>query len=109
MKSIKWANVASVSTAASATSDVITLHPLDVGISIQLAWTGTTAGTVKLQASNDAIQWNDVDGITDDPAGSASNTAWDVAAAYFQYVRVVFTRSGGTGLLSGTYNIKRDA
>lgn len=106
-KPIKWAaGVTSISTAASATSQAISLKPDTIGVCIQVAWTGTTAGTVKAQASNDGSQWDDLDGITVDPAGSASSDIWVIGSAYFQYVRVVFTRSGGSGLLSGTWNEK---
>lgn len=109
MKTILWAaGATSISSGASATSLSIQLtNPSEIGISIQLAWTGTTAGTIKLQSSNDNTQWDDVEDITDSPAGAAGQAAWIIDAAYFNYVRVVFTRSAGTGLISGTYNIKR--
>lgn len=107
MKQLTWVHATSVSTAASSTSDVVSIPANQNGVAVQIAWTGTTAGTVKLQGSNDAAQWDDLTGLSDTPAGSASQNMWVVSYAYFQYLRVVFTRSGGTGLLSGTWSSKR--
>lgn len=107
MKTIKWAAAAtSVTTGADATSMPVTLKPKSVGVNVQLAWTGTTTGTVKMQGSNDLLQWNDVASMTASPAGSAGTAVFTADKAYWDHFQVVFTRSGGTGLISGTYNEK---
>lgn len=107
MKSIKWAaGAASASTGADATSQVITLRPETIGVSIQVAWTGTTAGTVKVQGSNDSLQWDDLTGMSSEASGTPGHEMFVMDTAYWQFLRVVFTHSGGTGFLSGNWNEK---
>lgn len=104
MKNVTWGAATPVSTGASVNSDVVQIPEGTAGTAWQVAWTGTTQGTVKLQASNDKAQWDDVTGITDSPAGSAGQNLWVVSNSFWLYYRIVFTRSGGTGNLSATYN-----
>jgi hypothetical protein len=106
MSALTWSHATSVSSSASSTSDVINLRRHETYACIQVAWTGTTAGTLKLQVSNDSTQWDDLDGITVTPAGSDSQDLWVIYAASFQFMRVVFTRTSGTGTLTGTVSLK---
>lgn len=67
--------------------------------------TGTITGTVKLQASNDNVDptsWADIASAT-----VAVSTASPVMIAKtdlcYNFVRVVFTKSGGTGTVTVNY------
>lgn len=82
--------------------------------SIQLVFTGTPAGTFKLQASNDegsphaagdAAKYSGVSNWTDvadssQVVAAAGNIMWDVQNASYNWVRVVYTRSSSTGTLT---------
>lgn len=72
-----------------------------VSVSVQAAVTGTCAGTIKMQASNDAaspVNWSDIANAT----VSVSNTGvyfipkQDIS---YQYIRIVYTRTSGSGTL----------
>lgn len=105
MKTIKWAAAAtSISTGDDAESLVITLRPKTQAVCVQIAWTGTTDGTVKLQVSNDNSQWDDLTGINTSTGGSAGTDAWNISTIGFAFMKLVYTRSSGTGTLSGTWN-----
>lgn len=75
---------------------------------IQLIFTGTPAGTFKLQASNDLGQpqaagdaqkysgvsnWTDISG-SEQTVAAAGNHMWTVENAGYNWVRVVWTASG---------------
>ena len=109
MSALTWSHATSISSGASSTSDVISLHKTETSFVIQVAWTGTTTGTLKLQVSNDSTQWDDLDGITVSPTGSSGQDLWIVTLASFQFLRVVFTRSAGTGTITGTFSAKKGA
>lgn len=86
--------------------------------SIQAEWTGgTAAGTLKIQISNDivtpsttadpganVVNWSDWTGSSTTVAG-AGNFGWNVESGY-SWVRLVFTRSGGTGTLNAIFTGK---
>lgn len=109
MKTVKWAAAAeSISTAANATSLAFTLKPNTVGVSVQVALTGTPTGTVKLQASNNGVQWDDVDDLTLAVVAAVGQDLWLASSAFFNQVRLVWTGSG-TGALSGTINEKQSS
>lgn len=88
--------------------------------SIQVVWTGgsATAGTFKLQGSNDAgdngsgqgvsqpTNWTD---ITDSPqaiSGTPGSLLYDVTACSYRWVRLVYTVSAGTATCNATINVK---
>lgn len=64
---------------------------------MEMAWTGTVAGTFKLQESNSKVVWTDITGadftVTNDGNGSFSLTTENLHS----YIRVVWTRTSGTG------------
>lgn len=80
--------------------------------SIQLVFTGTPAGTFKLQASNDTgkpqsagdaakysgvTNWTDI-ADSDVTVSAAGNIMWNYQDAGFEWVRVIYTASGaGSG------------
>lgn len=70
------------------------------GLSLQAIWTGgTAAGTIKLQASNNGTDWSDLPGTSQTVAGAGS-FLWNLYSIFFQYVRIKFVRSAGTGTLN---------
>jgi len=91
-----------------------TSEPIDLQFvyawSIQFNWSGTTAGTVKAQISNDGISWTDVPGCLATPAGSTDFylfNSGDIVG--YRYVRSVFTRTSGTGTLDCFVSGKENA
>lgn len=80
---------------------------------IQAVITGTLAGTAKLQTSGEPIltgdpnaqpastSWVDYTGSSQTIA-SAGVAAWNVADVGFNWVRIVYTASSGTGTITGT-------
>lgn len=104
---ITWSLAVSNDMTATIDSDVIPiLRQESQGAFIQLAWTSTPVGTLKLQVSNDGSIWSDLTGITVDTGGAAGSTSWSIADAFFQYMRVGYARTSGDGTLTGTVNIK---
>lgn len=101
-----------VSMASSITSSVVEIKNQD-NIGIQLNWTGTPVGTFAVQVSSDYLQ--DTEGnvmnagnwitLPISPsiaaAGSADSAFVDVNQTSAQYMRVVYTRTSGTGTLTG--------
>lgn len=88
-----------------------------VNYSIQLVFTGTPGGNFKLQASNDrgninaqypanqdagVVNWTD---IADSAftVSAAGNVMWDVQNAGYNWVRVVWTQTSGSGTLTDAH------
>lgn len=81
--------------------------------SLQVAFSGSPAGTLKLQASNDPgrinaaesanqapiIHWTDVADSTVTVAG-AGDAMWTVQNSGYNWVRIVWTPTSGTGSLN---------
>jgi hypothetical protein len=81
--------------------------------SIQLVFTGPIVGEFKLQASNDTgpneranisdtdtlINWTDVQDSTQ-AISAAGSHLWSVSDAGYKWVRVVWTATSGTGVLT---------
>ena len=72
-----------------------------VGYSIQAAFTGTPSGSLKLQASVDGTNYSDITD-TSTTIAAAGSFLWNVADPNYDYVRLVYTRTGSTGVLSAT-------
>lgn len=73
---------------------------------IQLVFSGTPNGTFKLQSSCDVTfdpslvtNWDDIPDSSQSVSAAGSHS-WTVADRY-KWVRVVYTRSSGTGLCDG--------
>lgn len=95
-----------------------TLKPVWLGYvvnsAIQLVFTGSPTGTFKLQGSNDAgsitsaadaqqysgvTNWTDV-ADSEFAVSAAGDVMWDMQNIGFAWVRVVYTRSSGTGSIT---------
>jgi hypothetical protein len=86
--------------------------------SIQLVFTGTPTGSLKLQCSNDegAIEtnipnatitnWTDIAGSTQ-AISAAGNHTWNVQNCGYRWVRFVYTATSGSGTItSARFNVK---
>ncbi len=70
------------------------------GCSIQAVWTGgSAAGSLFLTVSNDDVTYSTYTGSATTVAG-AGDFMWDVVQSNVKYVKLNFTRSGGTGSCS---------
>lgn len=67
-------------------------------IGFQCVWTGTLAGTISVEVSNDGTNWTD-SGVSAgaDPAGSAGNSIVALASLPFSLVRLKLTYTSGSG------------
>lgn len=78
--------------------------------SIQLIWSGTPVGSLKLQASNDRVvptNWEDIADTAVAVNGSGSQM-WNVHRIGYGWIRVFFTYTSGTGTFTGTAILKRN-
>lgn len=102
------------------TSDGINLISI-YAYSIQAYWSGgsgLTAGTFKLQASNDPgdngsgqgvsqpTHWTDVASSSQAISGASGSILYDVTECGYRWVRLVYTPSGGSGTLTANINTK---
>lgn len=89
-------------------------------LSIQIVFTGTPVGAFKLQASDDAgsangglfpqdtsvSNWTDITGSSQ-AISAAGNIMWNIQNAGYNFIRVSYTASSGTGsLASARANVK---
>lgn len=82
------------------------------GFSIQLVFTGTPNGSFKMQCSNDDVEtgsqvvnWTDVANSAQ-AITAAGDMIYNYDGSHFKWVRLVYTRSSGTGTLNGQIYIK---
>ena len=97
--------VNAVSMATSVNSTVLDLDQY-VGCSVQAVWSGAPDGSIKLQISNDiadsgssVVNWDDYTGSSQTVLGAGS-FSWNLTQANYRWLRVVYTRSAGTGALT---------
>lgn len=96
---------------ASLNSDPIDVKNLIIG-SLQIVFTGAPVGSIKLQASDDVYQflkqpepqpaptnWTDIADSTLAIA-AAGNIMYNLSSMGYDMVRVVYTRTSGTGTMS---------
>lgn len=114
---------ADVSLASSVDSQPYSVEFLTHG-SIQAVWSGTPTGTLKLQVSNNAFKdnvgtddsnswnagatWEDLPGSSCDTGGAAGHHMWELWKCGYEAIRVVYTRSAGTGTLNLYFIAKED-
>lgn len=75
------------------------------GYSIQAVYAGSPAGELKLQASNDGINYCDIPGTNYTVTGSGS-FLWNVSNSNYLYIQMVWTPTSGTGTLSALAYIR---
>lgn len=68
-------------------------------ISFQAAWTGSPVGVIKLQASNDKVIWSDVSNSALNISG-AGDVLYNLSEIGYLYIRIVYTKASGTGVLN---------
>lgn len=69
--------------------------------SIQVVYTGSPNGTLKLQLSNDNVSFSDYTGSSTSIA-AAGSTMYKIVRNGERYVQAVFTVSSGSGTLNAT-------
>lgn len=88
---------------ASANSTSVENLEQDYGFCLQIGFTGSALnGTFKLQASNDSSTWTDVPSSSQSVTAltGASSAMWNIDGAYYNYVRLVWTYTSGSGTIS---------
>lgn len=75
-----------------------------IGYSIQAVWSAgsTPVGVLKLQSSNDGSNWNDISGATANVSGDTGSAMFNVTDAYYNQVRLVYTRTSGSGTINAS-------
>ena len=99
-------NAGAMTGVAVLTSSLIDMSAADL-LSIQLVWTGTPNGTAVVQVSNDATTWSSYTITMPSIAGAAGDGAVQLADCAHQFVRVVYTNTSGTGVLTVTEATKQ--
>jgi hypothetical protein len=72
---------------------------------IQAHWTGAPVGTIELLISNDNVIYSVYTGSSTTVSGSG-DFLWNLAACGFNYIKVQYTFTSGTGTLNVTANYK---
>ena len=106
---IDYINYESVNLSASFESGVINVVPFKGGF-LQMVATGNPVGTLTLQASNDpgplqAVNWKEVP-FSSMVINGANNYCYNISDAYFRYMKIVYTRTSGTGTCSIRVQLK---
>lgn len=84
------------------TSAVLDLR-YNYGFAIQCSFDGASAtGAVKVQGSNDEVNWSEIDSLTISGADVLSSNK---DAQYWPHIRV-YKAAGGTGLMTVTATVK---
>lgn len=91
------------------------------GFAVQAEWTGTPTGAFKLQASCDSppngsqvsnggpdtvTNWTDIANSSYSISGSAGNYMWNFTGSFYNYVRLVYTNTSGSGSLKANLCLK---
>ncbi len=80
--------------------------------SIQLIWTGSPVGNFNVQGSNqvtnqvdgtDVTDWTTLSGSTEAAGGIADSFIYNFVPVCWQWIRIIYTYTSGTGTLQGTY------
>lgn len=87
--------------AATCTSSNVNLETLK-GVGLQAVWTGSPTGTIKLQGSNDNATFTDISNTSQATGGAASSYIWNLIDQHYRFVRLLYTKSSGTGALTIT-------
>lgn len=77
-----------------------------VFFSIQALWTGTPTGTLLVQISNDdpnivtPLNWSTYTGSSQSLTGSAGDFMWNFFPTGYNWARLIYTASSGSGTLN---------
>ncbi len=83
-------------------------------LSLHAFWTGTPAGNLDIQISNDpvpvgapgldpaanVVNWSTLSGATQAAGGAPGNFNWGLSFCRYGFLRLIFTQSSSTGLLT---------
>ena len=75
------------------------------GFSISIAVTGSPVGVFKLQGSNSdtgTTTYDDISGATYSTT-TAVNFSWNVSDVFYSFVRLIWTKTSGTGTITDFY------
>lgn len=86
-----------VAMTANRESEVVDISEV-TGFCVHSYWTGTPAGNIVVQGSNDGINFTTVD--TQAAGGAAGSKLVNVAGAHYRYVKVIYTFTSSTGVLN---------
>lgn len=91
------------------------------GIAIQAVWTGTPVGNFTIESSCDVGQinpstgqpsgisnWVYYNGSTVAAGGDVGKLIWNIEPIAVKWVRLVYTRTSGTGTLNARFNAQGD-
>lgn len=108
-QTVQGAPIRAYSMAADIASDPVTLTFED-NTDIQCKWTGTPTGVLAVQISLDPtnLGWQTVSfgPAPDQPAGSASGNYFSINQTGTAFIRLIYTRTSGTGTLSAKISAK---
>lgn len=103
--------LSSASAAVTQTSPAVNMNQL-IYCSIQVVFTGTPVGSLKVQISDDltntpgsVVNWTDFVGSTQ-AISAAGSFVYTMTASGYKWIRVVYTATSGTGTVSAIYNGK---
>lgn len=81
---------------------------------VQAVWTGAPVGVLKLQISGDnvpdaasVVNWSDYSGSSINVSGPG-DAAYNFPNAGYRWLRLVYTKTSGTGTINATYTSKGD-
>lgn len=72
------------------------------GYSIQAIWSNGSlpVGVMSLQASNDSFNWSDIPNSSLPVTGNSDNNLFNISKhSYYNFVRLIYTRTSGDGTL----------
>lgn len=81
------------------TSAVTDISFLD-NVCMELVWTGNPVGTFEVQGSITGNTWKTITFTPNNPAGTASNSLFDLNQLSFPKIRLLYTNSAGVGVLN---------
>lgn len=79
------------------TSEVVDIGEL-IGFAVHSIWSGTPAGNIIIQGSNDGENFYSID--TQAAGGAASQDLVNIERAHYRYVRVFYDFTSSTGQLT---------
>lgn len=90
-------------------SQVVDIDGREGEFSIQLTYQNSVAPalTVKVQTSNDAQNWADVDNSEQNIDNAADTMIWDIAGMGTSYIRLIISGTGSSDVVEALFVAKR--